>query len=192
VYPDQYPSSDRPEVAFAGRSNVGKSSLLNKLLLRRKLARTGSTPGRTQTINFFDVNDSFYFVDLPGYGYAKVPLSVKASWRPMMESYLTAERDLRLVVLLMDIRREVRSEETGLLAWLDQLGVPALIVATKADKVSRNKLAARLNAIRKGLKMDNPPVAFSAVTGQGREEIWAVLADIMGLDDRLEAPDETE
>jgi GTP-binding protein len=110
----------------------------------------------------------------------------------MVESYLTAERDLRLVVLLMDIRREVRPEEMDLLAWLDQLGVSALIVATKADKVSRNKLASRLAALRKGLQMDAPPVAFSAVTGQGREDVWRVLSEIMGLNDKLEAVDEME
>jgi GTP-binding protein len=192
VYPDQYPLSDRPEVAFAGRSNVGKSTLLNKLLMRRKLARTGATPGRTQTINFFDINDAFYFVDLPGYGYAKVPLSVKAAWRPMVESYLTADRDLRMIVLLMDIRRDVRPEEVDLLAWLDQLDLPALIVATKADKVSRNKLPARLAAIRKGLNLEHPPVAFSSVTGQGREEIWHYLSHIMGLNEETEAPDEMD
>lgn len=192
VYPDQYPLADRPEVAFAGRSNVGKSTLLNKLLMRRKLARTGATPGRTQTINFFDVNDSFYFVDLPGYGYAKVPLSVKAAWRPMVESYLTAERDLRLIILLMDVRRDVRTEEVDLLAWLDRLDLPALVIATKADKVSRNQLATRLSAIRKGLKMKEPPVAFSAVTGQGVEDIWRYLSDAMDLSGETEAADEME
>ncbi|MDY6852176.1 MAG: ribosome biogenesis GTP-binding protein YihA/YsxC, partial [Thermodesulfobacteriota bacterium] len=120
VQPEQFPAADRPEIAFAGRSNVGKSSLLNKLLLRRKLARTSRTPGRTQTINFFDVNGEMYFVDLPGYGYAKVPQAVQAAWGPMVEGYLDAPRDLRTVVVLVDIRRDPGGEEENLMDWLNR------------------------------------------------------------------------
>ncbi|MFH1092327.1 MAG: ribosome biogenesis GTP-binding protein YihA/YsxC [Pseudomonadota bacterium] len=172
VAPDQFPLPDRPEVAFAGRSNVGKSSLLNRLLNRRNLAHTSRTPGRTQTINFFEVGRDMYFVDLPGYGYAKVPVSVRATWGPMVERYLTAPRDLRLVVLLVDIRREPGQEESGLIAWLESLGASCLPVATKADKVSRGQRPARLAAIEKRLGPGKRPLVFSAATGEGFNEVW--------------------
>ncbi|MEW5721796.1 MAG: ribosome biogenesis GTP-binding protein YihA/YsxC [Thermodesulfobacteriota bacterium] len=182
VRPGQYPPADRPEVAFAGRSNVGKSSLLNRLLGRRQLARTGATPGRTQTVNFFDVDGRLYFVDLPGYGYAKVPLEVRAAWRPMVEKYLTSNRDLRLVVLLVDLRRDPGTEEADLIGWLNGLGRPALVTATKADKVTRSRRKSRLEAIRKALGLAEPPVVFSAATGEGRSEVWRRLAGACGLD----------
>ena len=177
----QFPSADRPEVAFAGRSNVGKSSLLNKLLNRRKLARTGSTPGRTQLINFFNVDDRMYFVDLPGFGYAKVPLAVRAAWQPMVEGYLSDERDIRLVTVLVDIRREPGVEEIRLLDWLDANELPAIVIATKVDKIKRGQRAARLAAIRKALRMQGDPIPFSSVTGEGRELIWGVLSDACDL-----------
>lgn len=177
----QYPSADRPEVAFAGRSNVGKSSLLNNLLQRRKLARTSQTPGRTQTINFFDVNGELYFVDLPGYGYAKVPLAVRAAWRPMVDGYLSSDRDLRLMVVLVDIRRDPGVEEQDLIAWLEGRGVPSLVVATKVDKISRGRRSARLSAIGKTLGLTEPPVAFSALSGEGRPAVFARVLDACGL-----------
>ncbi|RLC20160.1 MAG: YihA family ribosome biogenesis GTP-binding protein [Deltaproteobacteria bacterium] len=182
VRPEQFPAADRPEVAFAGRSNVGKSSLLNKLLLRRRLARTSRTPGRTQTINFFDVNGEMYFVDLPGYGYAKVPQAIQAAWGPMVEGYLAALRDLRTVVVLVDIRRDPGGEEKDLMAWLDQRGARPLIVVTKADKVSRSKQRGRAEAIGRALGTLETPIIFSAVSGQGREEILGELLTVCGLE----------
>jgi len=175
VEPSQYPPADRPEAAFAGRSNVGKSSLINRLLARRNLAKTSRTPGRTQTINFYDVNQELYFVDLPGYGFAKVPLSVRAAWRPMVEKYLSAGRDLRLVVLLLDIRRDPQNEERDLMNWLAARQVPTLVVLTKADKVSRGRRAARAAAAARTLGLAEPPLIFSAVSGEGRQAVWQRL-----------------
>lgn len=172
VRPEQYPPPERPEIAFAGRSNVGKSSLLNCLLGRRKLARTSSTPGRTQTINFFSVNQNLYFVDLPGFGYAKVPLSVRAAWRPMVEDYLTSGRDIRLLILLIDIRREPQEEELNLLLWLADRNIQPLVVATKSDKVKRSQHNARLSAIKKALELKSQPILFSAPSKQGRDGLW--------------------
>ena len=170
--PGQFPPADRPEIAFAGRSNVGKSSLLNRLLMRRKLARTSSSPGRTQQINFFNVGDFLYFVDLPGYGYAKAPMSVRASWRPLIEGYLTAPRDLRLVLLLNDIRRDPGEEEANLLTWLESQGLVSLLVITKADKVSRSQKKRRADFIAGKLSGARGPILFSALSGEGRHEIW--------------------
>lgn len=184
VQPQQFPAADRPEVAFAGRSNVGKSSLLNKLLLRRRLARTSRTPGRTQTINFFDVNGEMYFVDLPGYGYAKVPQAVRAAWGPMVEGYLDAPRDLRTVAVLVDIRRDPGGEEEDLMAWLDRRGARPLIVVTKADKVARSKRRGRAEAIGRALGTFETPMIFSAVSGQGREDILDELLTVCGLKKR--------
>lgn len=189
--PDQFPPADRPEVAFAGRSNVGKSSLLNRLLNRRKLARTSNTPGRTQSINFFTIGADLYFVDLPGFGYAKVPLAVRAAWQPMVEGYIAAPRDLRLVLVLVDIRRDPGDEEKGLLAWLESQDIPYLVVATKSDKFSRGKGQQRLAAIRRELGLSAPPLAFSALSGEGREEVWAHLLQACGLMSPLrEVPDD--
>ncbi|MFH1139580.1 MAG: ribosome biogenesis GTP-binding protein YihA/YsxC [Pseudomonadota bacterium] len=176
--PKQFPPADRPEIAFAGRSNVGKSSLLNSLLQRRKLARTSSSPGRTQQINFFDISGNLYFVDLPGYGYAKAPLSVRASWRPLVDGYLTAPRDLRLVLLLNDIRRDPGEEEANLLTWLESRGLVSLLVITKADKVSRGRQGGRAALIAEKLSGARGPVLFSALSGIGRREIWEHIASV--------------
>jgi GTP-binding protein len=175
--PLQFPETDRPEIAFAGRSNVGKSSLLNRLLNRRRLARTSSTPGRTQTINFFAVGHSLYFVDLPGFGYAKVPLAVRASWGPMVNGYLTAARDLRLVILLVDIRREPGEEEIGLLDWLKQLGLNTVVVVTKADKIKRGPRHKQMTLISRSLQLVEAPVVFSSVSGEGRDELWDLIIE---------------
>ncbi len=176
--PDQFPLADRPEVAFAGRSNVGKSSLLNRLLASRKLARTSRTPGRTQTINFFEVAETIYFVDLPGFGYAKVPLAVRQAWRPMVESYLSAPRDLRAVVVLVDIRRDPPAEEQALLTRFNQHGPTPLLVITKADKLSRGRRQQRVAVISRALKVQTPPVVFSAMTGEGREDLWDKILEL--------------
>lgn len=182
VEPYQFPDSDRPEIAFVGRSNVGKSSLLNKILNRKKLARTSSTPGRTQLINFFNINDDIYFVDLPGYGYAKAPMEVRAAWRPMIEGYLQGDRDIRLVLVLVDIRRDPQEEEQLLLEWLDMIGLPYLIIITKADKLKKSRKAARVSAIRKGYGLTRNPLVFSALTGEGKEDIWREIVESCDFD----------
>src|SRR5512142_661190 len=137
--PKQFPIDKRPQVAFAGRSNVGKSSLINALLNRKSLVKTSATPGKTQLINFFVINDSFYFVDLPGYGYARVPQAVTDTWAPMIEGYLKKSPDLRAVVVLLDVRREPDERDIRLLDWLRQYHIPAIYALTKADKLSRQE-----------------------------------------------------
>jgi GTP-binding protein len=172
--PSHYPEGDLPEIAFAGRSNVGKSSLINVLVNRKNLVRTSSTPGRTQLINFFQVNDDFMLVDLPGYGYAKVPLAVKKDWRPMMETYLSMRKNLRGVVLILDIRRVPTEEDMQMLAWLRAFSVAPIIVVTKCDKLSKNERAKQSAIImeRMGLKREELNF-FSALSREGKDGIWA-------------------
>ena len=169
-----YPPSDKPELAFAGRSNVGKSSLINVLVNRKGIAKTSSRPGRTQAINFFSLEDRIYFVDLPGYGFARVPLQVKKSWGNMVETYLRKRSNLRAVVVILDIRRDVSIGDMDLLNWLDHYGIKTIVVLTKADKLSRNKSHARARQIERELQelTDEKPTIFSAKTREGREEIW--------------------
>lgn len=181
--PKQFPDPERPEIVFAGRSNVGKSSLLNRLLNRRKLARTSSTPGRTQLINFFEVGRDLMFVDIPGYGYAKVPQAVKKTWRPLVESYLSADRDIRLIILLIDIRRDPGPEESDLLDWLEDQELTYQIVATKADKIKRSQRVKRLSAIQNALSLDSKPSLFSALTGEGVEELWTEINEVKLLNE---------
>ena len=171
--PSQYPPETLPEIAFAGRSNVGKSSLINVLVNRKRLVKTSSTPGRTQLINFFSVNDRFIFVDIPGYGYAKVPPALRRQWRPMIETYLTSRACLQGVVLLMDIRRQPREKEQTLRDWLNHHGITAILVLTKADKLSKSKRAIQLNRVAEGLNVSPTDIIlFSAKTRQGRNQIW--------------------
>lgn len=171
--PGNYPPTDFPEVAFAGRSNVGKSSLINILVNRRGLVRTSSTPGRTQLLNFFDINSTFYLVDLPGYGFAKVPLAIKKEWGPMVRTYLEGRQNLRALLLLFDIRRTPREEDLQLLDWLEELEVPTIPVITKVDKISRSRRETQLRSILEatGLPRDAFTL-FSALTREGRDEIW--------------------
>jgi len=171
---DHYPPPHRPEVAFAGRSNVGKSSLINVLVNRKKLARTSSKPGRTQSINFFSVDNRFHFVDLPGYGFARVPLKVKKSWGVMVETYLRKRVNLKGVVVILDIRRDPGNGDLSLLDWLDRYGINAIIVLTKADKLSRHQAISRAKLIgnQLGAFRNEKPAIFSARTRAGREEIW--------------------
>ncbi len=176
VKPDHYPPADHPEVAFAGRSNVGKSSLINSLVNRRHLVKTSATPGRTQLINFFSVNDALYLVDLPGYGYARVPVEVQRSWGPMIEAYLGGRETLKAVVLIMDIRRLPRSEELDLFALLGRRSIAAVPVLTKADKLPRMRQQAQHRNITQLLHTGSrPPILFSAKTGQGRAELWEAI-----------------
>ncbi|MCB2225779.1 MAG: ribosome biogenesis GTP-binding protein YihA/YsxC [Desulfarculaceae bacterium] len=183
VKPSGYPPPGPPEVAFAGRSNVGKSSLINTLTRRKKLVRVSGTPGRTQQINFFAINnDVMRLVDLPGYGYAKVPMAVKAAWRPMVEAYLGSRETLAGVVVILDIRREPTADDLMLLDWLRSLNVPPLVAITKADKLSKNQQNSRLAKLRPALApFDHSPTLFSATTGLGREELWARICEAAGL-----------
>jgi GTP-binding protein len=183
VTPDQYPPDDLPEVAFAGRSNVGKSSLINKILNRKKLVRTSKTPGRTQLLNFFEINELWRFVDLPGYGYAKVPVEVQKRWRPMVESYLTTRANMRGMVWLLDIRREVSKEDLTLWDWLQAKQVTVIIVITKADKLSKNKRNKQAASIAKSLGRNAQElIQFSATSGEGKDEIWQALRQLLGVD----------
>jgi len=183
----QYPPQDRPEIAFAGRSNVGKSSLINVLANRKGLARTSSRPGRTQSINFFTMGKSLYLVDLPGYGFARVPMKVKKSWQGMVETYLRERSNLEAVVIILDIRRDVSSGDMDLLSWLKHYGINAIPVLTKADKLSRQKGRTRAYTITRKLKDVSPvgPVLFSAKTRNGREEIWDKIRRVSGSDLRV-------
>ena len=170
----QYPPSDKPEIAFAGRSNVGKSSLINILVNRKGLARTSSRPGRTQSINFFSIDNRLYFVDLPGYGYARVPIKVKKSWQHMVETYLDKRSNLRAVVVILDIRRDTASGDIQLLTWLKYYGIHAIPVLTKADKLSRQqtRMRSQLIGCQIGEIFSTSPTVFSAKTRQGRDDLW--------------------
>jgi len=172
--PSHYPPALLPEIAFAGRSNVGKSSLINTLLNRKGLARTSNTPGRTQDINFFAVNGRIGFIDLPGYGYAKVPEKMRRTWGPMIETYLRQRQTLRLVVLILDIRRDPSQEDLQLIDWLQFYSCPFLVVLTKIDKVSGNQRTERQRRIGEALdlKAAAAVVLFSAKTGEGKEPLW--------------------
>ncbi|CAB5120395.1 GTP-binding protein EngB [Olavius algarvensis associated proteobacterium Delta 3] len=173
VKPSQYPPALLPEIAFAGRSNVGKSSLINSLVRRKRLVKTGSTPGRTQLLNFFDVNGEFTFVDLPGYGYAKVPEKIRKQWKPMVERYLTTRKCLRGIVLILDVRRLPGLEEKNLSAWLDIHGIPVVYAVTKADKLSKSRQQVRLRAVAEELSMERHRlILVSAKTRQGIHALW--------------------
>jgi len=173
--PDDFPRVQRPEIAFCGRSNVGKSSLLNSLTNFRGLARTSSSPGRTQTINFFVINESIYFVDLPGYGYAKVSKTVRESWGPMIEDYLRNREQLNLAVMIVDSRMAPTDSDVMMKQWLDRCRIPTTVVLTKTDKISNNQLH---QALRQGTQtLDTKEIiAFSAVSGAGKDAILARIS----------------
>jgi len=176
--PAHYPPAALPEIAFAGRSNVGKSSLINTLVKRKGLARTSNTPGRTQEINFFSVNNRLYFIDLPGYGYAKVPEKMRKNWGPMIETYLSRRQTLRLVILILDVRRDPSEEDRQLIGWLQFYRLPFFIVLTKIDKVSRNQVDRRQRGISEdlGLSSVTPLISFSAKTGEGKDLLWQEIS----------------
>lgn len=171
------PDSRYPEVAFAGKSNVGKSSLINALMNRKALARTSAQPGKTQTINFYNINDELYFVDLPGYGYARVGEEVRARWGKMVENYLHRSRMLKAVFLLVDIRHEPSANDREMYAWILHQGYQPVIIATKLDKINRSQVQKQVGLIRKGLKVQPGTILipFSAETKQGRDEIYEFL-----------------
>lgn len=183
--PRRYPRAPWPEVAFAGRSNVGKSSLLNALFGRRGLAKTSNTPGRTQSINFYRIDDRFHLVDLPGYGFAKVPKAVREAWGPMIERYLTGRRQLRGVVQLLDVRHGPTEMDLGFYDWLEEQAIPHVLVATKCDKLSANELARQRKAVRERVGIDTDALfLFSAKTGRGREDLWRAVEDLLALPER--------
>ncbi len=171
------PANTQPEFAFAGKSNVGKSYLINALMNRRSYARTSSQPGKTQTINFYHINDAFYYVDLPGYGYASASVEVKAKWGKMIENYLHKSQMLRCVFLLIDIRHEPSSNDKLMYDWIVSQGFQPILIATKADKIKRSQLQKQLKILRTGLGVGTEVmmIPFSAETKQGREEIWNYL-----------------
>lgn len=181
VRPAHYPSDLLPEVAFAGRSNVGKSSLINCLVQRKKLVRTSRTPGQTQTINFFRINDAFFFVDLPGYGFAKVPESVRAGWGPMMEAYFAHRPSIRCVVQIMDARHVPTQDDLNLWKWLRERRIPAVPVLTKADKLNRRQSDSQLRQVCLilGVPCDEV-ILFSSVTKAGRQILLDRLLGCLG------------
>lgn len=174
------PVNEKIEIAFAGKSNVGKSSLINSLMNRRSFARTSSQPGKTQTINFYNINDTLYFVDLPGYGYAKVSTAVKEKWGKMIENYLNSSKMLRVIFLLIDIRHEPSANDRDMYQWILYHGYHPVIVATKLDKIKRSQVQKNLKTLRTGLGVEKETIIipFSAETKQGREEIWNYVDQI--------------
>ncbi len=180
----KFPDNRLAEVAFAGKSNVGKSSLINALMNRKSLARTSSQPGKTQTINFYNINDAMYLVDLPGYGYAKASESEKKKWGKMVESYLQSSRQLRAVFLLIDIRHDPSANDKMMYDWIVHQSYDPIIVATKLDKIKRSQIEKNVKAIRIGLnvKPGTKILPFSAETKQGREEIWRLMDEVIGYE----------
>jgi GTP-binding protein len=173
---EHWPNDERPEIAFLGRSNVGKSSLINSLLGVKGLARTSSTPGRTQSLNFFLINNRFRFVDLPGYGYARVPKAIRASWGDMATNYLANRSQLMLSIQIVDSRHEPTTLDLQLNEWLAAHAKPRIVVATKSDKLSNNELRKNFERVRRLIDAEQI-IAYSAVTGQGREKVWRAIEE---------------
>ncbi len=175
----QLPEGDLPEIALVGRSNVGKSSLINKLVNRKKLAKSSSTPGKTRTINYYLINEEWYLVDLPGYGFAKVSKAEREKWGKMIENYLQNRSQVQGVIQLLDIRHAPNENDILMKNWLQHCDIPILMVATKADKVSRGGRQKNLNIIKKTLGLAETPLFFSAETGEGLTELTAAIAEII-------------
>lgn len=186
------PDTGRPEVAFAGKSNVGKSSLINGLMNRKALARTSSQPGKTQTINFYNINSEMYLVDLPGYGYANANQEIKAKWGKMIERYLHTSKNLKAVFLLIDIRHDPSNNDKLMYQWILDQGYKPIIIATKLDKIKRSQVQKQIKAIRVGLEMEKGSLIlpYSAQTKQGREEIWQVIDQLISAEEEPETVEE--
>jgi GTP-binding protein len=176
----QFPKDDKPHIAIAGRSNVGKSSLINALLHRKNLVKTSATPGKTQLINFFIINKQFYFVDLPGYGYARVPHAVTDAWAPMIEGYIKNASELQAVVVLLDARREPDARDVRLVEWLRQYNIPAIYAMTKTDKLNRQEAQQARQTIKSELGIEDTPILASAKNGQGIKELWGEINRRLG------------
>ncbi|WP_066311524.1 ribosome biogenesis GTP-binding protein YihA/YsxC [Bacillus sp. FJAT-29814] len=181
VKPEQYPESDLPEFALAGRSNVGKSSFINKMLNRKGLARISSKPGKTQTLNFYLINELLHFVDVPGYGYAKVSKTERAAWGKMIETYFTTREQLRAVVLIVDLRHPPTEDDIMMYDFLKHYEIPCVVIATKADKIPKGKWQKHLKVTRESLELDpgDHIVLFSSETGEGKDKAWAILESYM-------------
>lgn len=176
------PQNNMMEIAFAGKSNVGKSSLINVLMNRKSLAHISAQPGKTQTINFYNINDALYFVDLPGYGFAKVPLQEKEKWGKMIEKYLHQSKMLKAIFLLVDIRHDPSANDKQMYAWILSNGFHPIVIATKADKIKRSQIQNQIKVIKQGLEAESDTVIipFSAQTKQGREEVYDLIDSMMG------------
>lgn len=183
VGPKQYPTDGLPEIALAGRSNVGKSSLINALINRKNLARTSSKPGKTQTLNFYKIEEQFYFVDLPGYGFARVSKAEREKWGKMIEHYLSKREQLRMVIHLIDVRHPPTKDDQMMYEWLQHFQVPTLVVATKADKISKGQWQKHLKVIKETLALSphTPLLLFSAETKHGKDEVWQEIDRHLGL-----------
>lgn len=181
------PDNPYPEIAFAGKSNVGKSSLINALMNRKSLARTSAQPGKTQTINFYNINEELYFVDLPGYGYAKVSESEKEKWGKMIENYLHKSKQLKAVFLLIDIRHEPSANDRNMYEWILYQGYKPVIIATKLDKINRSQIQKHVKMLKTGLNVEKDTIVipFSAQTKQGREEIYDLIDALMGVEESV-------
>lgn len=183
------PENDKPEIAFAGKSNVGKSSLINSLINRKSLARTSSTPGKTQTINYYNINDELYFVDLPGYGYAKTAEVIREKWGKMVERYLMSSKQLKLIFLLIDIRHEPSQNDKSMYEWILYHGFEPVIIATKMDKINRSQIAKHVKMLKEGLGAgpETKIIPFSSLTKQGTDVLWDYITEACGLSE----PDNT-
>ncbi|MFC0469444.1 ribosome biogenesis GTP-binding protein YihA/YsxC [Halalkalibacter kiskunsagensis] len=177
VKPEQYPTSRLPEIALSGRSNVGKSSFINKMINRKGLARTSQRPGKTQTLNFYEINESIYFVDVPGYGFAKVPKTEREAWGRMIETYLQDREQLKAVVQIVDLRHPPSADDIVMYHWLKHFDIPVIVVATKSDKIPKGKWQKHLKVIKEGLEKveSDPLLLFSSETAQGKEQIWKTI-----------------
>ncbi len=188
VKKEQYPQTGMPEVAFAGKSNVGKSSLINCMINRKALARTSQNPGKTRTINFYNVEDKLYFVDLPGYGYAKAPKSEQQKWGKMIEGYLLKREELKAIIMLVDIRHEPGENDLMMYDWLKHYGHNIIIAATKSDKLKRSQLDKHKKMLKNafGLEKDEILLPFSSETRSGREELWEIIERVCGIEETID------
>lgn len=181
VKPEQYPNQPLPQFALAGRSNVGKSSFINKMINRKNLARTSSKPGKTQTLNFYLINEALYFVDVPGYGFAKVSKTEREAWGRMIETYLTTSKELRAVIQIVDLRHAPSKDDVTMYKFLKHYEIPVIVIATKADKIPKGKWQKHLKVVKETMDMDptDPLLLFSSETAEGKDKAWGVIQSYM-------------